>query len=93
MKIIKMDDLAKSFDNLEIEKIGEPNNDEKQLVECVNILVNEAEFEREYSFKLQEHIKECGEFVTFLRDKVKHIKVVTEGQVGCKMFLNPKSTI
>ena len=79
MKIIKMDDLAKSFDNLEIEKIGEPNNDEKQLVECVNILVNEDEFEREYSFKLQEHIQECEEFVTFLRDKVKHIKSCNRG--------------
>ena len=74
MKIIKMDDLANSFDKLEIEKTCKPNNNEKQLVDFVNILVNEDEFEKEYSFKLQDHIEECGEFVTFLRDKVKHIR-------------------
>ena len=63
-----------SDDKPAIEKTDEPNNDEKQLVDFVNLLVNEEEFEREYSFKLQDHIAECEEFVAFLRDKVKHIR-------------------
>ena len=65
---------VKMADKPEAEKTDEPNNDEKQLVDFVNLLVNEEEFEREYSFKLQDHIEECEEFVAFLRDKVKHIR-------------------
>ena len=77
MKIIKMDDLNKSFHKLVLDKTG--NNKEKQLVDSVNLLMNEEGFEKKFGFKLMDHIEECGQFVDFLREKVVHIRNCNRG--------------
>ena len=72
---IKMDDLIKNFDKLVLEKTSKS----KQLVDFVNLLLNEEDFEKKYGFKLLDHIKECEEFVIFLHDKVNHIRSCNNG--------------
>ena len=74
-----MDNLIESFDNLVLEKSDNQANKIEQLIDFVNLLLDEEKFEREYGFKLEEHIQECREFVHFLRDKVANIRSCNRG--------------
>ena len=51
-----MDNLIESFDNLALEKSDNQANKIEQLIDFVNLLLDEEKFEREYGFKLEEHI-------------------------------------
>ena len=78
-----MDDLVKSFDKLFLgsPRLGtvDQNNNEKQLVKSVNLLINEDEFEKKYGFRLQDHLEDCEKFIKFLREKAIQIRSCNRG--------------